>query len=235
MYRKRSRKEKPIISRNTFIKAYRYLRKDKEKFIMMTYLKICKILSINPWFYRSYQKGIPLRIELGVLNQYAPRTPYQEKFPKPKEKKYSNITIVTPSFKKGRYIEETIKSVLNQNYSKLEFIIQDGGSEDNTLKIIKRYRKKLTSFQSKKDKGQSNAINIGFKRSTGEIMAYLNSDDKLMPGALHFVNDYFHSYPLVDVIYGHRIIIDENDMQIGRWILYKHDSAALQYADFIPQ
>lgn len=95
------------------------------------------------------------------------------------------ISIVTPSYNQGNFIEETIQSVLNQNYPNLEYIIIDGGSSDNTLSIIKKYDQFLTFWVSQKDKGQANAINKGLKYVTGEIFNWLNSDDYLEPGSLH--------------------------------------------------
>jgi glycosyltransferase involved in cell wall biosynthesis len=97
------------------------------------------------------------------------------------------ITIITPSFNQGQYIEETILSVLSQNYPNLEYIIIDGGSTDNTVEIIKKYEKHLTYWVSEPDQGQSHAINKGLKHATGDIFNWLNSDDTLLPNALHTV------------------------------------------------
>jgi len=88
------------------------------------------------------------------------------------------ISIVTPSYNQGEFLEECIDSVLSQNYPNLEYVIMDGGSSDNSVEIIKKYAKYLTYWQSRPDKGQYDAINEGFKRTTGDIMAWLNSDDK---------------------------------------------------------
>lgn len=101
---------------------------------------------------------------------------------------YSKITIVTPSYHQGAFIEETIQSVIGQQYPNLEYIIIDGGSTDNTVEIIKKYEKYLTFWVSEKDKGQSHAINKGFIRATGDIMAWLNSDDMYLPGTLAYIN-----------------------------------------------
>ncbi len=144
------------------------------------------------------------------------------------------ISIVTPSFNQAHFIEDTIKSVLQQDYSKLEYIIQDGNSQDNTSKIVKKYSNYL-QFNSEPDRGQSNAINKGFANTTGEIMAWLNSDDLLLPGTLFYVAEYFNHHPEVDVIYGHRIIINEHNQEIGRWVLPAHDNHMLQWADYVPQ
>lgn len=145
------------------------------------------------------------------------------------------ISIVTPSYQQGRFIGRTMSSVLNQNYPNLEYFVQDGGSTDNTVDLLKQYSSSLTGWESAPDEGQSQAINLGFKRVNGEIMAWLNSDDLLLPGTLAYVADFFNRNPDVDVVYGHRILIDEHDMEIGRWILPKHSNSALLWADFIPQ
>jgi glycosyltransferase involved in cell wall biosynthesis len=94
------------------------------------------------------------------------------------------ITIVTPSFNQAKYLEETIMSVLGQGYPNLEYLIMDGGSTDGSVDVIKRYESKLAFWQSCKDKGQTDAINQGLRRATGELCAYLNSDDKLIEGSL---------------------------------------------------
>ena len=97
------------------------------------------------------------------------------------------ITLVTPSYNQGKYLEETICSVLDQNYSRLEYMIIDGGSTDNSLNIIKKYEKYLTYWQSQKDEGQTDAIAQGLARATGEILNWINSDDMLAPGALSHI------------------------------------------------
>ena len=97
------------------------------------------------------------------------------------------ISIITPSYNQGRYLEETILSVLGQNYPNLEYFIMDGGSTDNSVDIIKKYAGRITHWVSEKDKGQAAAINKGFSISTGEILLWLNSDDLLMPGVLTFI------------------------------------------------
>ncbi len=112
------------------------------------------------------------------------------------------IALVTPSFNQGQYLEETIESVLGQNYPNLEYIIMDGGSTDNSVGIIKKHEKHLTYWQSKPDGGQYAAIHDGFARTTGSIMAWLNSDDKLQPNALFKVAYLLNEHPEVDWLTG---------------------------------
>jgi glycosyltransferase involved in cell wall biosynthesis len=104
------------------------------------------------------------------------------------------ISIVTPSYNQGPFLEECIDSILSQNYPNLEYIIIDGGSPDNSVEIIKKYEKHLAYWVSEPDKGQSHALSKGFSRSTGEIMAYLNSDDKYFPWALKTVGSLLRDF-----------------------------------------
>ena len=145
------------------------------------------------------------------------------------------FAIVTPSYNQGQFIERTINSVLNQNYPALEYIIQDGGSTDDTVHIVRKYQSRLKRWTSAKDNGQSDALNLGFMQSTGDIMAYLNSDDLLLPGSLNYIARYFNKHPNVDVVYGHRVCIDRDDHDIGRWVLPPHDSEILNWVDYVPQ
>jgi glycosyltransferase involved in cell wall biosynthesis len=124
---------------------------------------------------------------------------------------WPKISIITPSFNQGHFIEETIRSVLAQNYPNLEFIIIDGGSTDETVSILKKYSDWLTYWESVPDRGQSHAINKGLKRSSGDIINWLNSDDWYLPNtllevALQFVND-----PQVDVVSGHEYHVETKE------------------------
>ncbi|MBA4066392.1 MAG: glycosyltransferase [Isosphaera sp.] len=146
------------------------------------------------------------------------------------------ISIVTPSYNQGRFLEATIRSVLGQGYPRLEYVVQDGGSRDESAAVIERYRDRLAHAESRRDNGQGHAINLGFARAPrGEIMAYLNSDDLLLPGALNYVAAYFAAHPRVDVVYGHRVIVDEDGMEVGRWVLPGHSDRMLAWADYVPQ
>lgn len=179
-----------------------------------------------------------LRPKLGNLFLYNPHPltlPKNYYHKKPSANTLPTISIVTPSFKHGMFIERTLQSVLSQAYPRLEYIVQDGLSQDGTVEILEKYNDSLKHWQSVKDQGQSHAINLGFQHATGEIMAYLNSDDLLLPGTLHYVGEYFANHPEVDVVYGHRILIDEKDQEIGRWVLPPHCNKVLAWADYVPQ
>lgn len=176
-------------------------------------------------------------IRLGVLNQHEPKplNINNRKFSNLDSINLPSISIVTPSFNQGVFIRKTIESVLEQNYPKLQYLIQDGCSTDGTAEILESYSKAEYKYFIESDNGQADAINRGFSRSNGEIMAWLNSDDLLLPGALNLVGEYFLNHPEVDVIYGNRIIIDFSGNQIGRWILPDHDGELLRSFDYVPQ
>jgi GT2 family glycosyltransferase len=174
---------------------------------------------------------------LGVLHHHAPvvlRVPtrYLRTQPPPDA---PTISIVTPSYEQGRYLTRTLCSVLDQHYPRLEYIVRDGGSSDETAAVLERFGEALSHWGSEPDGGQADALNRGFAHTSGEIMAYLNSDDLLLPGSLAYVARYFAGHPDVDVVYGHRVLIDEHDRQIGRWVLPAHDERTLAVRDFVPQ
>jgi hypothetical protein len=174
---------------------------------------------------------------LGVLRHHPPEplrvpTRYLRTVP-PLEA--PTIAIVTPSYEQGRYLERTLYSVLNQHYPRLEYVVQDGGSSDETRAVLEHFDGSLSHWACEPDDGQADAINRGFAHTDGEIMAYLNSDDMLLPGSLAYVARYFAAHPHVDAVYGHRILIDEHDAQIGAWVLPRHDDRTLAFADYIPQ
>src|SRR6185503_2948881 len=111
-------------------------------------------------------------------------------------------TIVTTSYNQADFLEETIRTVLLQNYPNLEYIVMDGGSKDGSVEIIRKYEKHLSYWTSEKDDGASDAIARGFQRATGSIMAYLNSDDPYLPGALNAVVKVFQQRPQCDFVFG---------------------------------
>ncbi len=132
------------------------------------------------------------------------------------------ISIITPSFNQVQFIERTILSVLNQTYKDIEYIIMDGGSTDGTLEILKKYSKQII-WSSEKDNGQSEAINKGLRLATGEIVAFLNSDDTYELGAILEVVDFFHKNETKKWVYGKCKIINKNDQEIRKPItLYKN-------------
>jgi glycosyltransferase involved in cell wall biosynthesis len=105
----------------------------------------------------------------------------------PDGRQWPRISVITPSFNQVRFIEQTIRSVILQEYPNLEYIVIDGGSTDGSVEIIRRYDQQLAHWESEPDRGQSHAINKGFARATGEIMSWLNSDDFYLPGTLRAV------------------------------------------------
>lgn len=133
------------------------------------------------------------------------------------------ISIITPSYNQAEYIEKTIESVLSQKRDfELEYIVMDGGSTDGTIGILKKYEKRLNWF-SEKDKGQSDAVNKGFRRATGDIIGWINSDDLYEPGAFQKVVSFFENNPDKKWVYGRCRIIDEEGREIRRLItLYKN-------------
>lgn len=127
------------------------------------------------------------------------------------------ISIITPSFNQGQFLEETILSVLNQSYDNIEHIVIDGGSTDNSVEIIKKYEKHLSYWVSEKDKGQSDAINKGLKICTGDIITWLNSDDIFLPNILNEIPNYFAANPNLGLVHGKAILFGSNrkDLEIG--------------------
>ena len=183
---------------------------------------------------RRAQKIIKPRI--GCLWQYEPRLVVLNKKKRQQANfSYPLISIITPSYGQGEFIERTILSILNQDYPNLEYYIQDGGSKDGTVDVLKRHEKSLAGWESRKDNGQSHAINLGFSKTSGEIMGWLNSDDLMLPNALNLIAAYFDQHPDIDVVYGNRLIINADDMDIGVWILPGHNSEILSWVDYVPQ
>lgn len=120
------------------------------------------------------------------------------------------ITIVTPSYNQSRYIEQTIQSVLQQDYPAIEYFVIDGGSTDSSVDVIRRYENQLSGWVSEKDKGQADAINKGFRRANGEFIAWLNSDDTYQPDAIRKAIETFQKHPEAGLVYGNVLSIDEH-------------------------
>jgi glycosyltransferase involved in cell wall biosynthesis len=119
------------------------------------------------------------------------------------------LSIVTPSYNQGKFLEETILSVLNQNYESLEYIVIDGGSADESVEIIRRYEKHLAYWVSEKDRGQVHALNKGLERATGDLFAFINSDDVFLPGAFNAAVSHFESRPECEWLCGDTLMFGE--------------------------
>jgi glycosyltransferase involved in cell wall biosynthesis len=127
---------------------------------------------------------------------------------------WPRITVVTPSYNQGRFLERAILSVLSQNYPNLEYFVLDAGSTDNTIRILKKYNKRLTYWSSETDRGQSDAICKGWGMATGDILAWLNTDDFYYPGALHEVGRIFGADPNIKMLCGSVALVDENERKL---------------------
>jgi glycosyltransferase involved in cell wall biosynthesis len=134
-----------------------------------------------------------------------------------KEMNQPLVTVVTPSFNQAHFLEATIQSVLDQDYPNLEYIIVDGGSIDGSQEIIRRYSDRLSWWVSKKDEGQTDAINKGFARAKGEILAWLNSDDTYLPHTISEAVEFLRGRPEVGMVYGDADFINETGSVIGRF------------------
>lgn len=138
------------------------------------------------------------------------------------------VSIVTPSFNQAQFLEATILSVLNQDHPNIEYIIVDGGSTDGSVDIIRRYADRLSWWISEKDQGQTDAINKGFAHATGEILAWINSDDTYEPGAVSAAVARLRARPEVGLIYANTNFIDEKGRVIGRFPAAKTDLQRLK-------
>ena len=127
------------------------------------------------------------------------------------------VSIVTPSFNQAKFLEETIRSVLDQDYPRIEYILIDGGSTDGSVEIIRKYAHRLAYWVSEKDRGQTDALNKGFAAATGNIFAWLNSDDTYQPGAIRSAVDFLTSHPRVGLVYGDLNFINERGEIVGKF------------------
>jgi len=125
------------------------------------------------------------------------------------------ISIVTPSYNQAAYLETTFQSVLSQDYPALEYLLVDGESDDGSLEIIRKYAQHFAWWVTEKDQGQADAINKGLRKSTGEIVAWLNSDDIYLPGTLRKVVAFFEEHPQVGLVYGDMQAVDSEGTQIN--------------------
>jgi glycosyltransferase involved in cell wall biosynthesis len=127
------------------------------------------------------------------------------------------VSIVTPSFNQVDFLEETILSVLEQDYENIEYIVVDGGSTDGSVDLIKKYAPRITSWISESDLGQTDAINKGFSMARGDILAWLNSDDTYRPGAVSEAVGFLKDHPEVGMIYGKAYYMDEQGTPVARY------------------
>lgn len=147
------------------------------------------------------------------------------------------ITVITPSFNQGDLLEHTLRSVLDQNYPNLEYLVFDGGSTDHSVDVIRRYASRLDFWVSQKDRGQSHAINQGFQRATGEVVVWLNSDDIFHPGALDLIGQAVTAHPQAGLYIGNGTVIDRQGNHVRRYsrtLKFSYD-ALLRGSNFILQ
>jgi glycosyltransferase involved in cell wall biosynthesis len=130
---------------------------------------------------------------------------------------WPQVTVVTPSYNQVAFIEETIRSVLLQGYPSLEYIVMDGGSTDGSVEIIRRYEPWLSSWTSAPDDGQTSAINAGWARSTAPLVAWINTDDSYLPGAVATAAAAFASTPSAGLVYGSALVVDGEGRMLRRW------------------
>jgi len=146
------------------------------------------------------------------------------------------LSIVTPSYNQGRFLEETIQSVLNQNYPNLEYIIIDGGSTDETVDVIRRYEDRIDFWVSEKDRGQVHAINKGIEKTTGDIFGFINSDDIYFPGTFATVAEYFEGHRQSEWVCGDTMMFGEGlEDELIRAVVPKSAAHCLSWAYVAPQ
>ena len=144
------------------------------------------------------------------------------------------FSVIVPSYQQGEFLERTVQSILTQDHSDVEIIVQDGGSTDRSVEILKQYGSRLR-WETRRDTGQSAAINEGLSKATGEFLCYLNSDDVFCPNALRRVAEFFASYPEAQIVYGLAGFIDERDEVLGAYPVEPWNYARLLETCFICQ
>ena len=146
------------------------------------------------------------------------------------------VSVVTPSFNQGGFIERSLRSVLCQDYPAVEYLVVDGLSSDATTTVLERYRDAFDVLIRERDAGLADALHKGFARANGSILAYLNADDCYIgPAVLSRVVAYFERHPDVEVLFGRRVVVDEAGYFVSRWPYVPFDAGTLRRVDFIPQ
>jgi len=181
-----------------------------------------------------------LLFQFPVHAAFPPRALRPERFSQPSlgPGQRPKLSIVTPSFQHAWALGRCMDSVIADRNLSLEYFVQDGGSSDGSVAEIQARADSIAGWSTGPDGGQPQAIAAGFERTSGEpndLMAWINSDDFYMAGALRFVAEYFARHPEVDVVYGHRVVVDRDGKEIARWYLPKHDPDVLRLYDFVPQ
>jgi len=125
------------------------------------------------------------------------------------------LSVITPSFNHGRFLEQTILSIIDQDYLNIEYIIIDGGSTDNSIEIIRKYENRIAYWVSEPDEGHRYALKKGFDRATGDVVAWQNADDYYEPDVFGQVMRVFEDHPKVDLVYGNVRLVDENSLSLG--------------------
>ncbi len=143
-------------------------------------------------------------------------------------KKFPLVSIITPSYNQANYLEATMLSVLNQDYPNIEYIVIDGGSDDGSVDLIRRYEGRIAHWISEKDAGQTDAINKGFNLAKGEILAWINSDDTYEPGAVSAAVTYLAENPELGFVYGDCNYIDASGKVIGKFNARQTDLRKLE-------
>jgi glycosyltransferase involved in cell wall biosynthesis len=190
----------------------------------------------DDWFwYRLMESN---RCQPGYLWQYKPRK--YGAFFRPKQmlrnaSPLPSIAMAVPSFNQAAYIKTTLDSILDQQYPRLELAVMDAGSRDGTVEVLKPMLPRFAAYRSHKDSGQAAAVNEGLARVRGEICAWLNSDDLLLPGSLRLIGRYFADHPEVDAVYGYRLVVNDEGLEVGRWFMPCHDDEDLRWFDYVPQ
>lgn len=197
--------------------------------------------------YRADQHGL---LSIGRHRQHPPRPLEPETFPAPSSsppEALPRFDLACPSFNQGAFLSQALLSILSQQNVRLRLHVQDGASTDNSVALLGALEKAYPasplqhfSWDSRPDSGQAAALNIAFAQLSADaaptdLMAYLNSDDLLLPGALRFVAEWFARHPRADAVYGHRLILDEAGQQTGRWFTPRRRCDDLRTQDLIPQ